>query len=183
MRRTASGERNDEDSVGIGTTNSPSTISYKDLSGKLHLIRSFANFSGFRCIYAHFDDQGLVKNFELQVQTDDKDECAHNSRDMLMKSFDLLKDAVLELAFRESIFDRATELEAAEAAVAADFASFRFPRVGDDKWKSAMRSNAAYQQLHLSLQVERGMPLRTLNDFVIHDKHGQICRSAWLCAD
>ena len=148
----------------------------KSASAKLHPIRSFSNFSGFRCIYAHYDDAGMVKNFELQVQTADEAESTHNQRDMLMKSYDSLPDAVLELALREKLFDRATQQEEAEAAVAADFFQFRFPRIGDSKWKAAMRSVAVYQQLRVSMDGEDRQPLRMLSDFVIHDKNGQICR-------
>ena len=147
---------------------------------RLHEIRSFVNFSGFRCIYAHFDEAGVVKNFELQVATSEEEERVRNERGMLMKAYDALPDAVAELAFREGLFDRATEAAAAEAAIAVDFGRFRFPRAGDDKWKAAMRTDAAYQQLRLTTESKRARgsrpPLRMLSDFAIHDIKGQLCR-------
>ena len=45
------------------------------------------------------------------------------------KTFPRLKDAVVESAFREGVFDRATQAEDAAAAVGRDFECFAFPEV------------------------------------------------------
>ena len=111
MRLTHVAEEEGEEELPSGGSEEASSV--KSGGERLHEIRSFVNFSGFRCIYAHFDEAGVVKNFELQVATNEEEESMRNERGMLMKAYDALPDAVAELAFREGLFDRATEVAAA----------------------------------------------------------------------
>ena len=125
-------------------------------------MRSFHNFSGWNQIYPHFRD-GAVKCWELQRVSSEFVASRRSSGDgpsdgggrakgcRGFKTFPRLKDAVVESAFREGVFDRATQAEDAAAAVGRDFECFAFPEVGDAKESSAMREDAAYRRLRAAM--------------------------------
>ena len=129
---------------------------------QLDAMRSFHNFSGWNQIYPHFRD-GAVKCWELQRVSSEFVASRRSSGDgpsdgggrakgcRGFKTFPRLKDAVVESAFREGVFDRATQAEDAAAAVGRDFECFAFPEVGDAKESSAMREDAAYRRLRAAM--------------------------------